>query len=73
MFLVVSGILFFLPTVACFCFGLLGLSGVLADVGPMENQAFGLKLIGIGVGCGMVSLVLFLLLIWVRTPRSEPD
>jgi hypothetical protein len=39
----------------------------------MENQAFGLKLIGIGVGCGMVSLVLFLLLIWVRTPRSEPD
>jgi len=73
MFLVVLAILFFLPAVACFGFGLLGLIGVLADVGPMENRAFGLQFIGIGVGFGVVSLVLLLLLIWLGRPRSEPE
>ncbi len=73
VFLVVLAILFFLPAVACFGFGLLGLIGVLADVGPMENTAFGLQFIGIGVGFGSVSLVLLLLLIWLGRSRSEPE
>ena len=49
--LVILSIGFMVPAVLFFLGGLLGLGGILADVGPSENRRMGLQMMGLSLLC----------------------
>ena len=51
LLLVILAIGLMVPAVLLFLGGLLGLGGILADVGPSENRQMGLQMMGLSLLC----------------------
>lgn len=51
LLLVIVSIGFMVAAVLLFLGGLLGLGGILADVGPLENRRMGLQMMGLSLLC----------------------
>ena len=61
LLLVIVSIGFMVPAVLFFLGGLLGLSGILADVSISENRQFGLQFMGLSLLCFVLAAAAFVL------------